>query len=82
MPSDMSSSIKFSLNNLLVIYLIHSYRQLSSKDLVIIINNISSSLFEVNPTVTPLYMSQSKTKPTKWHVQPVKTLISMGILPV
>ena len=29
-----------------------------------------------------VYMSRRMTKPTKWHVRPVKTRISLGILPV
>ena len=28
------------------------------------------------------YMSQPRTKPTKWHVRPAKTQISLGIRPV
>ena len=28
------------------------------------------------------YMSRLMTKPTKWHVRPVKTQISLGIRPV
>ena len=29
-----------------------------------------------------LYMSRLVTKPTKWHVHPAKTQISLGIRPV
>ena len=29
-----------------------------------------------------IYMSQCMTKPTKWHVHPAKTQISLGIRPV
>ena len=28
------------------------------------------------------YLSRLMTKPTKWHVRPAKTQISLGILPV
>ena len=33
-------------------------------------------------TVHHCYMSHLMTKPTKWHVRPAKTQISLGILPV
>ena len=32
--------------------------------------------------VVESYMSQHMTKPTKWHVRPAKTQISLGICPV
>ena len=33
-------------------------------------------------TINSLHMSRSVTKPTKWHVRPAKTQISLGIRPV
>ena len=33
-------------------------------------------------SVEDKYMSRSTTKPTKWHVRPAKTLVSLGIHPV
>ena len=35
-----------------------------------------------NKTLTYLYLSRLMTKPTKWHVRPAKTRISLGIRPV
>ena len=49
--------------------------------------NFSSKLFLLQnyckiPSATNFHLSRLMTKPTKWHVRPVKTQISLGIRPV
>ena len=39
-------------------------------------------MFNILITFILLYLSHLKTKPTKWHVCPVKTQINLGIRPV
>ena len=39
-------------------------------------------IFLVNLLKEKLYLSRLVTKPTKWHVRPAKTQISLGIRPV
>ena len=45
-----------------------------------IAQNIIGSIFTVFPFF--LYMSRIVTKPTKWHMRPAKTQLSVGIHPV
>ena len=39
-------------------------------------------MFNILITFILLYLSRLTTKPTKWHVRPAKTQISLGICPV
>ena len=44
--------------------------------------SILSTMQEFHFNGTVLKLSHSMTKPTKWHVRPAKTQISLGIRPV